>query len=150
MQALLKLTAAMLCFILAFLRSRSEQAVVELALRQQLVLYSQTRSRPRLTSVDRAFWVALRHLWPCWKEVLVIVKPETVVRWHRNGFWLYWCAISQRGPGQPRISPAKRLAASAEVAKQLSNQFGDTGFLGATSSVGIVCGAEFSCAVRGL
>ncbi len=100
----LTLIVALLHSILAFLRSHKEQAIVELALRQQLATYALARPKPRLAPLDRAFWVALRHLWPRWKEVLVIVKPETVVRWHRNGFRLYWRAISQRGPGRPRIS----------------------------------------------
>jgi hypothetical protein len=77
--------------------------VVELALRQQLAVYAQARPRPRLTSLDRAFWLALQRFWPRWKEVLVVVKPETVVRWHRQGFRLYWRALSRRGPGRPRI-----------------------------------------------
>jgi transposase InsO family protein len=77
--------------------------MVELALRQQLAAYAQARSRPRLTFLDRAFWVALHRLWPRWKEVLVIVKPETVIRWHRKGFRLYWRTLSRRGPGRPRV-----------------------------------------------
>ena len=89
---------------LAFFRSRNQQAIVELALRQQLATYAQTRPNPRLTPLDRAFWVALFRLWPRWKEVLVIVKPDTVVRWHRKGFRLYWRWISKRGPGRPRVS----------------------------------------------
>ena len=90
--------------MLAFFRSRNQQAVVELALRQQLATYAQTRPKPKLTPLDRAFWVALFRLWPRWKEVLVIVKPDTVVRWHHKGFRLYWRWISKRGPGRPRIS----------------------------------------------
>jgi hypothetical protein len=70
---------------LAFFRSRREQAIVELALRQQLATYAQKRSRPTLTPLDRAFWVALSRFWPRWKNTLVIVKPDTVVRWHRKG-----------------------------------------------------------------
>ena len=89
---------------LAFFRSRREQAIVELALRQQLATYAQKRSRPTVTPLDRAFWVALFRFWPGWKEVLVIVKPGTVIRWHRKGFRLYWRAISKRGPGRPPIS----------------------------------------------
>ena len=103
MQALLSFATLLLRGVLAFFRSRGEQAIVELALRQQLAIYAQARPRPRLTSLDRAFWVALHRLWPRWEEVLVIVKPETVVRWHRKGFRLYWRAISRRGPGRPRI-----------------------------------------------
>jgi putative transposase len=52
---------------------------------------------------DRLFWVALRRLWSRWAEVLIIVKPETVVRWHRAGFRLYWRFLSRQGPGRPRI-----------------------------------------------
>jgi putative transposase len=77
---------------------------VELALRQQLTVYSQSHRKPRLRPLDRAFWVALRGLWPRWREVLVIVKPDTVVRWHRHGFRFYWRWLSKRGPGRPRLS----------------------------------------------
>ncbi len=65
---------------------------------------SQTGPKPKLTPLDRAFWIALFRYWPRWNEVLVIVKPDTVVRWHRKGFRLYWRWISRRGPGRPRIS----------------------------------------------
>jgi hypothetical protein len=86
MQALLRFATLLLRCVLAFFRSRGEQRIIELALRQQLATYAQARPRPKLTALDRAFWVALHQLWPRWKEVLVIVKPETVVRWHRKGF----------------------------------------------------------------
>jgi transposase InsO family protein len=99
----LHFASALLHSVLALFRGRSEQAVVGLALRQQLATYAQTRPRPQLTTMDRAFWLALRQLWPRWKEVVVVVKPETVVRWHRKGFHLYWRALSGRQPGRPRI-----------------------------------------------
>ncbi len=83
MQALLNLTSALLRCSLAFFRSRNEQAIVELALRQQLATYAHEKTRPRLTSVDRTFWVALFRFWPHWRDTLVIVKPDTVIRWHR-------------------------------------------------------------------
>ena len=103
MQALFKFATLLLRCVLAFFRSRGEQTIVELALRQQLAAYVQARPRPRLTSLDRAFWVAIHQLWPRWREVLVIVKPETVIRWHRKGFRLYWRTLSRRGPGRPRV-----------------------------------------------
>ena len=99
MQSLLNLTKALLRCPVAFLRSRNDQAIVELALRQQLATYAQTRPKPRLTPLDRTFWVALFRFWPRWKEVLVIVKPDTVVRWHRKGFRLHWRLISKRPIG---------------------------------------------------
>jgi putative transposase len=87
----------------AFFRSRNEQALIELALRQQLATYALKGPKPRITPLDRAFWAFLSRTWSGWKEVLVIVQPDTVVRWHRKGFRLYWRLISKRGPGRPPI-----------------------------------------------
>lgn len=61
-----------------------------LALRQQLANLRRTSGRPRPRRSDRAFWLALFRLWSCWADVRVIVKPDTVVRWHRTGFRLFW------------------------------------------------------------
>ena len=76
------------------------------ALRHQLaVLQRQRRGPPRLISFDRAVWVWLYRLWPGCLEALVIVKPETVIRWHREGFRRYWRWRSRaRRPGRPRLS----------------------------------------------
>jgi len=93
---------------LALFRNREERAIVELALRQQLSAYAQSRPRPKLSPLDRAFWVALSRLWPRWKKHLVMVRPETVVRWHRQGFRRYWGSISTPGPGRPPISEETR------------------------------------------
>jgi len=102
MRALLLISVLLRCCA-AFFRSRNQQAVVELALRQQLATYAQTGSKPRLTPLDRTFWVVLFRFWSHWRDTLVIVKPDTVIRWHRKGFRLYWRAISKRGPGRPPI-----------------------------------------------
>jgi putative transposase len=88
----------------ALFRSRENPAIVELALRQQLAVYARRHPRPRLSPVDRAFWGGLSRLWPRWKSVLVVVQPETVVRWHRRAFRRYWRSISVPGPGRPPIS----------------------------------------------
>jgi hypothetical protein len=100
---LLELTTIFLRSLPAFFRSRSKQAIVELALRQQLAMFAEKGRRPRIAPADRGFWVLLSRIWSGWKEVLVIVQPETVVRWHRKGFRLYWRSISKRGPGRPPI-----------------------------------------------
>jgi len=100
---LLKLATILLRCIPPFFRSRNEQAIVELTLRQQLATYSQKGRRPRITPADRGFWVFLSQVWPRWKEILVIVQLNTVVRWHRRGFRLYWRSISKHGPGRPVI-----------------------------------------------
>ena len=103
MRALLLLSALLRCS-LAFFRSHNEQVIVELALRQQLATCARKQSKPKLTPLDRAFWVALSRLWSPWRDALVIVKPDTVLRWHRKGFRLYWRSISTHGSGRPPIS----------------------------------------------
>ncbi len=96
--------AILVATIPALFRSQREEAIVELALRQQLAAYSHKHPCPRLSPLDRAFWVALFRFWPRWKSCLAIVQPETVVRWHREGFRRYWRSISDKGPGRPPIS----------------------------------------------
>jgi transposase InsO family protein len=62
-----------------------------------------------VTAVDRWFWLALRRCWSRWTEVLLFVKPETVVRWHRAGFRRYWTWLSRRGRrGRPRTGESLR------------------------------------------
>jgi putative transposase len=71
-------------------RSRASLALENLALRQQLANLRRTSGHPRLRTSDRAFWLVLSRLWSRWADVLVVVKPDTVVRWHRAGFRLFW------------------------------------------------------------
>ena len=79
-------------------------ATENLALRQQLLVLHRSTNRPRLRHRDRLFWIALSHLWRDWRSILVIVKPETVVKWHRQGFKYYWRGKSRAGRvGRPRI-----------------------------------------------
>ncbi len=88
---------------------RAELALENAALRQQLAVYLRTTHRARLRTEDRLFWVALRRLWPDWTRPLVIVKPATVVGWHRKGFRIFWRRRS-RGPiGRPCI-PSEHIA----------------------------------------
>src|SRR6516225_6076737 len=73
-----------------FFQTRTDIAVEVLALRQQVAVLKRRRPRPQLHPLDRLFWTVLRATWSRWKDALVIVKPETVVGWHRAGFLLYW------------------------------------------------------------
>jgi hypothetical protein len=69
--------------------------------------HSRVRGRlllPPLNSFDRLFWTTLRRSWPRWTDVLVLVKPETVVGWHRQGFRLYWRWRSRPRGGRPKIT----------------------------------------------
>ena len=90
--------------IRVFFRSRSDTALELLALRQQVAVLKRQRPRPVLNSLDRLFWTTLRSLWPRWSDVLLIVKPETVVGWHRAGFRLYWRWRSRPRGGRPKIT----------------------------------------------
>ena len=62
------------------------------------------RLRPILNRLDRLFWTGLRRCWTRWAEVLVIVKPETVIGWHRAGFRLYGRWRSRPRGGRPKIT----------------------------------------------
>jgi len=93
-----------ICLIMCgLLRSRAALALENLALRQQLVVLRRSVKRPRLRPRDRVFWVLLKRYWGGWRSHLILVKPDTVVRWHRQGFKLFWRWKSRNG-GRPRIS----------------------------------------------
>jgi putative transposase len=77
-----------------FFCSRCDLLLENIALRQQLAVLKQKYPQPRLAAPDKLFWAMLR-LWPGWKQVLILVQPETVVRWHRAGFKLYWTWLSR-------------------------------------------------------
>lgn len=81
-----------------------ELALENLVLRQQLSVWKAREPRPRLTQVDRIFWVLLSRLWANRRHSLQVVRPETVVGWHRQGFRRYWTWKSRRRPGRPVVS----------------------------------------------
>ena len=95
---------AFLAAIRVFFRCRADLALEILALRQQVAVFKRKRPRPALHGFDRLFWTALKQVWPRWSDVLVIVKPETVVRWHRAGFRLFWKWRSRPSGGRPKVS----------------------------------------------
>src|SRR5262249_47948113 len=85
-------------------RTHRELALENLVLRQQLAVWKARQPRPRLTAVDRIFWVLLSRLWTNWRHSLQLVRPDTVVGWHRRGFRRYWAWKSRRRSGRPMIS----------------------------------------------
>ena len=91
-------------FVVGFFRDRADLVAANLALRHQLSCLRHRRKRARLRPLDRAFWAVLSQVWGRWRELLVMVKPSTVVGWHRKGFKLFWTSKSRRRPpGRPRI-----------------------------------------------
>jgi len=101
-----------LCFgmLARLFRGRRSLLLENLALRQQLVALKRRHSRPSINPFDKLFWVIARRVWSAWKHSLIIVTPETVVRWHRTGFRMYWQLISRvrRQVGRRPISKEVR------------------------------------------
>ena len=103
------MTALLVALLAAFrssIRCRLELEAELLALRHQLaVLPRQASKRPRLGRTDRMLWVLLSRLWPNWRRAVQIVTPDTVVRWHRRGFALYWSWRSRpQRAGRPAVA----------------------------------------------
>jgi hypothetical protein len=96
----------------AVLRSRDDLVLENLALRQQLAIYVRQTPQPRLTDPARAFWVELRAAWPRWRNALILVEPDTVVRWHRQGFAWFW-RWKSRAAARRHRSPARRVGGAA-------------------------------------
>jgi hypothetical protein len=98
------LTACISAFFPAFSQHR-DLALENLALRQQLAIFKRRHPHPSLRPTDRIFWVWLSKIWAGWREALIIVKPETVIAWHRQAFRFYWRWLSRRKSiGRPTLS----------------------------------------------
>jgi hypothetical protein len=93
-------------------------ALEDLALRHQLAVYKKMVNRPKVRGRDRLFWVALSRVWPGWRQALVIVSPDTVLRWQRRRFRNYWAKLSGRPTGgRPQVDSeiaalVRRMAAA--------------------------------------
>jgi hypothetical protein len=94
--------------VLTALRSRQALVVENLLLRQQLAVALRDRRRPRVRWHDRLFRVVALRLVPDWRRHLVLVQPETILRWPRQGWRLCWWWRSRRPAGRPRLSPEVR------------------------------------------
>src|SRR5678816_64197 len=85
-------------------KSRTTLQFENLALRRQISVLRRSVKRPKLTSSDRLLWTCLCAVWSNWRSALVIVKPATVIGWHRQGFRLFWTWKVRRGqPGRPPV-----------------------------------------------
>src|SRR5437016_228916 len=74
-----------------------------------MAIFRRTVRHPTIRSADRLFWICLRKIWKDWKSALMIVRPETVLNWHRNRFKRYWSSLSRhKNPGRPQINADTR------------------------------------------
>jgi hypothetical protein len=90
-------------FLRLLLQSRASLVAENLSLRQQVAVLQRSVKLPRLHRRDRIFWVWLSRLWRGWRSSLLVVQPETVIRWHRRGFRLYWRWKSRKRCGRPKL-----------------------------------------------
>src|SRR5713226_3368051 len=98
----------------ASLRTRTHLAFENLALRQQLVLHRRSK-RPQFGRLERLFWVWLSDQWAGWREALHVVRPQTVIRWHHQGFRAFWTWTSR----PPVISELAELVRTMALANPL-------------------------------
>jgi transposase InsO family protein len=93
----------------AAFKSRAVLQLENLALRHQLGVLRRSVKRPKLTPADRFLWAWLCEIWNDWRSSLMIVKPATVIAWHRKSFRLFWTWKVRHGqPGRPGVSPEVR------------------------------------------
>ena len=89
---------ALFCSVLrSELRARQDLVAENLALRQQLAVLTRPKRRPRLTATDRLFWSCFSSLWSPCRSTLVLVQPDTVIRWQRFAWRRHWTWKSRRG-----------------------------------------------------
>jgi hypothetical protein len=104
---------ALLCFLVTLfalpLKSRSRLEAENAALRYQLiVLRRKVPGRVRVTNGDRLVFIQLYRWFPSVLKVITVIRPETLLRWHRAGFRRYWCWKSRPFGGRPQINPELR------------------------------------------
>ena len=90
--------------VISLFRTRRDLAFENVLLRQQLAVLKEKGVRPQLFATDRSFWVLVSKLWPKWRNALYTVKPETVIRWHREGFRRHWIRKCRK-KGRPGLDP---------------------------------------------
>jgi len=85
-------------------RSKSELIAENALLRQQLIMLKRQVKRPVCTKTDRILLVLLARVVRAWKQALLIVQPETLLRWHREAFRLYWKHKSKARAHKPKVA----------------------------------------------
>ena len=85
--------------LIGFFRSRASLEAENLVLRQQIIVLRRTAPRLSFNGLDRLIFVGLYRLFPDLRDALAVVRPETVIRWHRAGFGAYWALAVEAATG---------------------------------------------------
>jgi putative transposase len=109
-------TSLLLGTLIDLSRSKSQLVAENALLRQQLIILRRQVKRPACTRTDRMLLVLLTRMVRTWKQALFIVQPETLLRWHRQGFKLYWKYKSRATSVTPKIS-AETVALIQQMAR---------------------------------
>ncbi len=96
--------ASLVTLLQLAVKDRTQLALENIALRHQLAVYKRSVARPNIQDGDRIFWLTVMRMLKEWRQALVFVQPETVIKWHRKGFRHYWRRKSRAKPGRPPIS----------------------------------------------
>ena len=120
----------------AIFKSRIRLQTENLALRHQLCVFQRSVKRPKIRPADRVLWSFLSRVWSGWKEALIFVKPDTVVRWQRRRFKEYWTRLSRNGePGRP--STSKEIQELIRTISTMNPTWGSPHIVGELAKLGI-------------
>lgn len=126
-----------LSFVAAAFRLRLALQMEMLALRHQLAVYQRSGKRPRIRPADRILWGWLSKIWPGWRDVLVFVKPSTVIAWQRRRFRDHWKWLSKSSePGRPPVS--KEIRELIRRMSQANPTWGSPRIVGELGKLGII------------
>ena len=126
---------ALACMTSIF-KSRVALCAENLALRHQLCVFHRSVKRARVTPADRILWSVLAKVWAEWKDALIFVKPDTVIRWQRKRFRAHWTRISQQGkPGRPTVS--KEVKELVRTMSTMNPTWGSPHIVGELAKLGI-------------
>ncbi|NLV44190.1 MAG: transposase family protein [Candidatus Hydrogenedentes bacterium] len=117
-------------------KSHSALCAENLALRHQLCVYQRSVKRPKVRPIDRILWGLLSRVWTRWKDALIFVKPDTVIRWQRKRFKEYWRRLSTSGkPGRPPV--AEEVKNLIRTMSSMNPTWGSPRIVGELAKLGI-------------
>ncbi len=133
---MLELIRLCLGLLLSAFRSRVFLQTENLALRHQLCVYQRSMRRPKVQPADRILWKLLARVWTGWKDALIFVKPDTVIRWQRRRFKEHWRKLSRSGdPGRPPIP--KEVKELIRTMSSMNPTWGSPRIVGELAKLGV-------------